>query len=142
MKRFALPLLVAILAIAGCSVKVTTQGQAFVKDHSLSDVFDKALDSVIASDMNPTVTDRDAGLITATREGGLLTGADREKKLEIFVHVKEQEDGFVMATLSATLGGQIVAYGATKKLVENLCTQMSTRLPGATFTIDGKPYVP
>ena len=62
-------LLVAILA-AGCSVKVTTQGQALVEGYSPVEVFDKALEAVIAADMNPTATDRSTGLIAAAKAGG------------------------------------------------------------------------
>ena len=133
--------LLAAIIFTGCSIKVTTRGQAFVEGHSPVEVFDKALESVIAADMNPTATDRSTGLIAATKAGGLLSGSGG-KELRITLRVKEQGDGSVMVDLSATLGGQLVAYGATRGMVEDLCKELSVRLPGATFKIDGRPYTP
>ena len=127
--------LVAILA-AGCSIKVTTRGQALVEGHSPVEVFDKALESVIAADMNTTATDRSTGLIAAVKAGNIMTAGN----LNINLQVKEQGDGSVVVDLNATLGGQLLAYGATRGMVEDLCKELSTRLPGATFTVDGKPY--
>ena len=131
--------LLAVLLAAGCSMKVTTRGQAFVEGHSTSDVFDQALEAVIAAEMTPTATDRSTGLIAASKAGGLMASG---KDLKINLRVMEQEDGSVVVDLSATLGGQMIAYGDSRRMVEDLCESLSTRLPGATFQIDGKPYVP
>ena len=139
MRTIAIAVVAAILA-SGCSIKVTTRGQALVEGRSAADVFDQALESVIAADMNPTATDRTTGLISATKPGGLMTGGGKDLKINL--RVKEKDDDSVTIDLTATLGGQLVAYGGTKRMVESLCKELSTRLPGATFTIDGEPYSP
>ena len=133
-------LLLAITIIACSTIKVTTRGQILTQGHSKDDVFDKVLVSVMAADMNPTATDRVTGLISATKPGGLLTGSNRDLRINLFV--KAQEEDKVVVDINVTLGGQMIAYGTTKGLVKELCKQMAIRIPDATFTIDGSTYKP
>ena len=134
-------ILLLAISVVGCStMKVTTRGQALIQGHSMNDVFDMALASVVAADLSPIATDRTTGLIAATKPGGFLTGSGRELRISLFV--KEQVEGKVVVDITVTLGGQIVAYGGTSELVKDLCKQMASRIPAATFTIDGSPFKP
>lgn len=129
---------VLLLAVASCSIKVTTAGRALVANKTVEDVFSLVIQAVSDSEFTVVSVNQDMGFISATRAGGIMTSSGRD--IAINCKIRETADGDISVDVTSTLGGQMVAYGMTKDAIKVLFRQLAIYLPDARLTIDGKPF--
>ena len=122
-------------------MQVATQGVVTVSEDqkSYDEVFGAAVAALAQAQMTIKQTDKESGFILAEKAANPLIA--NEKRLNINVTLA-RKPGATDLTVQSTLGGQLVAYGATKKIVEEFCQRFHILVPEATMTIDGKPYIP
>ena len=128
---------VLLLIVASCSIKVTTAGRALVANKTVEDVFSLVIQAVSESEFTVVSMNQDMGFISATRAGGFFGSG---KDIAINVKIRETADGYISVDVTSTLGGALVALGATKDAIKVLLRQLAVYLPDARLTIDGKPF--
>ena len=127
-----------LLVLVGCAtMQVNTPGRAIVPKSEMdyADVFTAAMRAVRDAGFTLEDSDREAGLLYA--EAGANPLISNAKNLKLSIQVVE-EDAQTVIDIQANLSGQMVAYGATKKVTEKYCESLAKRLPTAKITIDGK----
>ena len=135
--KYSAVLLLIVAIVAGCSIKVTTPGRALVANKTVEDVFSIVVQAISESEFTVLSMNQDMGFISATRAAGIMTGKD------IAINCKLQKIPIgVSVDVTSTLGGQMVAYGATADAIKVLFRKLAVYLPDAKLTIDGKPFNP
>ena len=137
MTRWLIP--VAAL-LAGCAtMQVSTPGRAVIAavDTHYDAVYTAAMRAAMDADFVVKDSDRDAGFIYAVKGANPLI--TETKHLQLSIQVREL-DGEYMVDVKSNLTGELVALGATKKVMEQYCAALATLLPDAAITIDGKAW--
>lgn len=132
--------ILAAVVLSGCAtMQVSTPGRAVIgaDGSDYNTVFTAAMQAMSDADFVLKDSDRETGFIYAVKGANpIMTDT---KNLQLSVHVYEDESSYVV-DVKSNLSGEIVAFGATRKVVEQYCTALATRLPDAVITIDGKVW--
>jgi hypothetical protein len=131
-----------LMGLIGCAtMQVSTPGRAMIpaEGTDYGAVFTAAMRAVRNADFVLNDSDRESGFIYATKGANPLI--TETKNLQLSIQVIEEEGSFVV-DLKSNLVGQLVAYGATRTVVEEYCKELVKLIPEATVTIDGKAWAP
>jgi hypothetical protein len=126
------------LALSAChTLHVTSSGTAQIPldASTYDDVFLAALRATRQAGFVLQSSDKATGYIHATKQNNpLLANAP---KRDLSVQVAQNQRGYSIE-ISSTLGGQMVAYGATQDDIDRYCQALYTLLPTAEIRIDGR----
>lgn len=140
MHNVAVSIFSVVLLLTGCmSTSVTTLGSAYTPGGKKADVFAIAVNAAMESGMDIQSVNETVGLIVAEKASHALLAT--QKNIRVNIVVTENSDG-TKISIKATLGGQMVDYGMTESVVQELVKKLDNQLADSKFFVGGKPYFP
>jgi len=119
---------IMLFTVTGCTtIQSKTGGSAFIEGASANKAYNSSMKAASLSGMTIINTDRESGLITATK------GANRfltYSNPTINIIVSDFKDG-ASVVVSSVVGGQMFDYGVTANTVRDFCASLNQISPGA-----------
>jgi hypothetical protein len=125
-QRIAILVVICSLLFAGCTT-LQTRSVATAKAPSLSfeEAYRAATQAAISAGFTIMSTDKDSGLITATRGANpMLTWQNPVINISVAQYGETSQ-----IKVSSTVGGQMNDWGVTKKTIQDYCDSLRGQLP-------------
>ncbi len=133
MKILKTTFLLCAISVMGCTttLMVNSKGIVSVTNKTYDEVFSTVMLTATESNLTLIDVNKSSGFILATKPNNpFLTWQSPTVNITVI-----QFENKIQINIQATVGGQLVDYGTTKKIVTDFCNKLQKNLPSAEIKI-------
>ncbi len=133
MKILKTTFLLCAIFVMGCAttLMVNSKGIVSVTNKTYDEVFSTVMLTATESNLTLIDVNKSSGFILATKpKNPVFTWQSPTVNITII-----QFENKIQINIQATVGGQLVDYGTTKKIVTDFCNKLQKNLPSAEIKI-------